>query len=427
LTKQFETCVLTDCKSDPIDLNKSCFCKTLNSQLLHKILKDDDVSGDTFEQFPQLFSNTSVFISRDHFQQMQESILSIVRVTKLPSFRAHVLNRSPAIAAYSPGNEGVFMGYDFHIGAKGPQLIEINTNAGGAFLNAALVKAQTKCCPITDSEPSIKNLNQTFVDMFLQEWQLQRKTAVLKSIAIVDENPETQFLYPEFLLAKRLFEQGGLNAFIIDPSEMTYNNNQLLYGNQVIDIVYNRLTDFYLSDARHDALRQAYEENAVVVTPNPHQYALFADKRNLTDLTDLQLLESYGATPEDIAILQKSIPATTTVTADNAEQLWQTRKQYFFKPVTGFGSRATYRGDKLTKRVWSEILSGAYVAQELVAPSERSILLDDQESSLKMDIRAYVYAGKIQLLAARLYQGQTTNFRTPGGGFAPVFIATQNH
>ena len=27
----------------------------------------------------------------------------------------------------------------------------------------------------------------------------------------------------------------------------------------------------------------------------------------------------------------------------------------------------------------------------------------------------------VQWLAARLYQGQTTNFRTPGGGFAPVY------
>jgi hypothetical protein len=25
-------------------------------------------------------------------------------------------------------------------------------------------------------------------------------------------------------------------------------------------------------------------------------------------------------------------------------------------------------------------------------------------------------------MAARLYQGQTTNFRTHGGGFAPVYV-----
>jgi hypothetical protein len=37
-----------------------------------------------------------------------------------------------------------------------------------------------------------------------------------------------------------------------------------------------------------------------------------------------------------------------------------------------------------------------------------------------MDVRLYTYAGQLLLSAARLYQGQTTNFRTPGGGFAPV-------
>jgi hypothetical protein len=57
------------------------------------------------------------------------------------------------------------------------------------------------------------------------------------------------------------------------------------------------------------------------------------------------------------------------------------------------------------------------VAQELVPPSERRT---GPESSMKVDVRNYVYAGKVQLLAARLYQGQTTNMRTAGGGFAPV-------
>jgi hypothetical protein len=28
----------------------------------------------------------------------------------------------------------------------------------------------------------------------------------------------------------------------------------------------------------------------------------------------------------------------------------------------------------------------------------------------------------MQLVVARLYQGQTTNFRTAGGGFAPVYV-----
>jgi uncharacterized circularly permuted ATP-grasp superfamily protein len=161
----------------------------------------------------------------------------------------------------------------------------------------------------------------------------------------------------------------------------------------------------------------------VVLTPNPHQYAFYADKRNLVILGDTEQLEKLGANKKDIEILTAAIPKTQAVTADNAENLWAVRKQLFFKPASGFGSRAAYRGDKITKRVWDEILQGNYVAQQIVLPSERGILVDKEQTALKMDIRAYVYNGEIQLLAARLYQGQTTNFRTQGGGFAPVFVA----
>ena len=61
------------------------------------------------------------------------------------------------------------------------------------------------------------------------------------------------------------------------------------------------------------------------------------------------------------------------------------------------------------------------MAQKTVPPSLRIISQDGEDQTLKADLRAYVYKGQIQLMAARLYQGQTTNLRTPGGGFAPVF------
>ena len=82
--------------------------------------------------------------------------------------------------------------------------------------------------------------------------------------------------------------------------------------------------------------------------------------------------------------------------------------------------RTPYRGDKVTQRVWSEIMGGGYVAQALVAPGERNVD-PAAERPLKFDLREYVYDGLVQWTAARLYQGQTTNFRTPGGCFAPVY------
>ena len=54
------------------------------------------------------------------------------------TYQAAVLEWAPAIARRDFGPCGVFMGYDFHLGADGPKLIEVNTNAGGALLNAFL-------------------------------------------------------------------------------------------------------------------------------------------------------------------------------------------------------------------------------------------------------------------------------------------------
>jgi hypothetical protein len=115
------------------------------------------------------------------------------------------------------------------------------------------------------------------------------------------------------------------------------------------------------------------------------------------------------------------VPHTVLVTSGNAPQLWETRKRLFFKPAGGHGGKAVYRGDKVTKGVWADIIRGGYVAQDFAAPSERMIRLDGKAERRKTDVRLYTYDGEILLTAARLYQGQTTNFRTPGGGFAPVF------
>ena len=224
-------------------------------------------------------------------------------------------------------------------------------------------------------------------------------------------------------MAQSFFKRAGIETYIVDPSELEFANGKLLYRAQAIDLVYNRLTDFSLAQPINQVLRAAYEQDALVLTPNPFHHALYADKRNLAILSDAQQLAALGADAKDIDLLIAGIPRTQLVSAERADEFWQMRKQLFFKPATGYGSKATYRGDKLTKGVWQDILQADYVAQQQVPPSERGILVDEEKQQLKMDIRAYAYAGKIQLLAARLYQGQTTNFRTQGGGFAPVFVA----
>jgi hypothetical protein len=196
----------------------------------------------------------------------------------------------------------------------------------------------------------------------------------------------------------------------------------LWHGEQPVDLVYNRLTDFYLAEPTHEALRLAYEAGAVVLTPDPRAHALWADKRNLVVLSQDEVLAGWGVAQADRQLLSSGVPPTQQVTAEQADALWAQRRHLFFKPVAGFGAKAAYRGDKLTRRVWGEILAGDFVAQALVPPGQRLIKVDGVLSDLKFDLRAYTYAGRVQLMAARMYAGQTTNFRTEGGGFAPVVV-----
>lgn len=228
------------------------------------------------------------------------------------------------------------------------------------------------------------------------------------------------------MLLQRLFERHGIAAVIAAPETLEYRDGRLWSGSLPIDLIYNRLTDFSLDEPANATLRLAYLAGAVVVTPNPWAHAIYADKRNLVRLTDEKQLAAWSVTPQDIATVLNGIARTELVTAARADELWAMRDKLFFKPVAGFGGKAAYRGDKITRRVWNRILSSDYIAQELIPPSNRTVVVDGRQEIMKVDFRNYTYAGEVQLLAARLYQGQTTNFRTPGGGFAPVTWTASN-
>jgi hypothetical protein len=407
-------------------LNEECFCITVDQARLNAALAgevgDAQSIAALMEARPHLFSSTPVFLPADEISDMLRTVRAIEAVAALPVYEQAVFSWAPDSAQHDPGSLGVFMGYDFHLTGEGPKLIEVNTNAGGAFLNAVLLRAQRTCCTEVDTALA-RSGEQAFetavIRMFENEWRLQGRAGKPHRIAIVDDRPAEQYLYPEFLLAQQLFARYGFEARVADASQLRYQEGQLLLDGEPIDVVYNRLVDFALERPEHEPLRAAYVSGAAVITPHPRAHALFADKRNMIVLSDEALLRSWGVPQETLAAL-RGIPRTVLVTAENAQQLWHTRKDLFFKPACGHGSKAVYRGDKVTRRVWSEIARGGYVAQEFAAPSERRVRVDGQPQTRKADVRLYVYDGQILLSAARLYQGQTTNFRTPGGGFAPL-------
>lgn len=410
-------------------LNRQCHCITLDRSALDQSLlaqlADTGNEPSTVSELHHLFSNTPVFVPRADIATMERIVQAIESATELPSYLERVLSWAPEIARFDPGPIGAFMGYDFHLGPDGPRLIEINTNAGGGFLNVVLARAQHRCCdpsqPTAATHRALDGFEDAVFTMFSREWQRQHANSVPSRLAIVDDAPKTQFMFPEFRLAQQLLQAKGIETLILDPSELEYASGTLTACGRPIDMVYNRLVDFALDAPSHATLRHAYLDGAAVVTPNPHVHAVLADKRNLTLLSAPQSLRDWGLNEADADYLERAVPRTRQVSRNDAAELWSARRQLFFKPVAGHGSKGVYRGDKVTRRVFEHILNGGYIAQDLVPAGERTLRIDDAVATRKVDIRLYTYAGKSLLAAARLYHGQTTNFRTPGGGFAPVF------
>lgn len=264
-------------------LNRACFCFSLDQDALARALDSElgqpGLSVMVRERCPYLFAAQPVFVAATQLQRMAQVIEAIESVVALPAYQDQVLSTAPAIAM--PGHngpKGAFFGYDFHLNQGHLGLIEINTNAGGAMLNAVLALAQRACCTAMESmEPSVasvKAFEQHIIDMFHQEWQLAGRARPLASIAIVDESPDTQYLYPEFILFQQLFERHGLRAVIASPTSLEFRNGELWHGDLAIDLVYNRLTDFYLEQTTSASLREAYLQQRVVLTPHPRAHAL---------------------------------------------------------------------------------------------------------------------------------------------------------
>lgn len=407
-------------------LNASCFCIGVDVDALRGWLEQDlggrGLARPVVESHPHLFSAAPVFVSREQVNEMHQIVAAIEAVVAHPLYQAHVLAAAPAVAGHQPLAQGILQGYDFHLTAEGPRLIEVNTNAGGALLNIELIRAAHACCDAVAqlmSGPNEAVAEQRVLQMFLDEWRRARGERPLARIAIVDEHPTSQYLYPEFLLFQQLFESHGIDTVLTDPAELTFRDGRLQHPAGAVDLVYNRLTDFYFEAPGNAALRDAYLAG-VVLTPHPREHALYANKRNLALLSDATQLLAWGIDPAVVAVLRRGVPATEVVTAAAAERLWRDRDRLFFKPVSGFAGRGSYRGAKLTRKTFERILDGDYVAQALVPPGLR-LHAADAEQPLKFDIRLYAHRGEPLMIAARLYQGQTTNFRTAGGGFAPVF------
>jgi hypothetical protein len=176
------------------------------------------------ETRPGLASDSAIFVDAGDLAAMDRCSSLVQRALASPAFLRHVEAQAPAIARIAPPNPGVLLGFDFHLGGALPQLIEINTNPGGLLINLQLARAVSACCEAVAAPLRLclargitqDELPARIVGSFRKTWADARGSAPLATVAIVDDDPAAQYLYPEFRLFERMFRDAGLEARIVD-------------------------------------------------------------------------------------------------------------------------------------------------------------------------------------------------------------------
>jgi hypothetical protein len=331
--------------------------------------------------------------------EMIESIRTeIKKYWKLRTWGSQNLNSQfEKYGLRKPNNYGVCMSYDFHISIENKlELIEINTNA--SFLALGLELYQF----LGLKEEASDFTEQKIINMFLKENKLNEQKDL--KLVIADESPEKQRLYVEFLIYQSLLKKNNLICEIADLTEIEKIKNSTL--------VYNRYTDFYLQEEKSLIFKNLFNEMKIQLSPNPYEYFLLADKERFIDWSRQTEVEKPS-----------SLLPTYDLGKTDKEKVWSERKSLFFKPKNAFGSKQAYKGTSISRKVFEEVTNSNFIAQRISQAPEIEVDFKDQKLKLKYDLRCYAYQDELQLIIARLYQGQTTNLRTEGGGFACVIKA----
>jgi hypothetical protein len=362
-------------------------------------------------------SSAIVSVTRLELRTMVRLVRLLDKLSRDPVYRQRVYQEVPPVATFDPGHDSVMMCYDFHLTGSGPKLIEVNTNAGGGLL---AYLAYDPCLPVT-----AESLNARLKDRLLQTFahEIRQFSGGSKQkpehIVIVDEDPPAQYLYPEMCVFAELFEAWGVPAEIADPRQLQASAEGVWSADQAVDLVYNRHCDFYLEGEAMSGLREAYLSRKVCLSPNPHLYGLLADKRRFVLWSDPKAMESFPLSAVDRTLLENTLSRAALLADLDLSQVWATRKQHVFKPVDSFGSRGVLLGEKISRRRFAELPVRTTLVQELVPPSITEV---PGQEPMKTDLRLYAYRDQVLGVTARLYRGQVTNLRTPGGGFARIRV-----
>lgn len=288
--------------------------------------------------------------------------------------------------------------FDFQGEGEDLSLIEVNTNGGGFLLGVL-------ACALSDpsrAEEILARGRRVFLEMIAKE----RERLSAGAVWIVDEDPPREFLYPEMVTFARWIAEESGDEGDAQPLPVSNVRERLSSkeGRRNPPLLYNRFTDFYLTTPLGRSLRELWIEGAVKLSPSPIAYALQGDKR-------LFLVAGSQGIP--------GVAETLTLREWQERYDPSRRKEWVFKPISGFGSKGVYLGRKLSLEHYRTLDPDRYLVQRYIPPLT---LNHPRYGRIKGDLRIFTYRGVPLLTSFRGFRGQVMGFREEGSGFYPVAV-----
>lgn len=302
----------------------------------------------------------------------------------------------------------LLLSYDVHPSPEGPVLIEINTNAGGVLTAIEAARLGNDCC--ADLQQSL--LEARLLALF-QHDLLGVDPERTGIVAIVDDQLESQALLAEMQALAELIRPHAKDVRVVDAATLAFRDGRLRHNDDAIDRVYWRSTDFLLVEPAHAGVRRAVEEGTTVLAPSPEAYEAIADKRRFVEWSvQPELSRDEGAG------LSFRIAETLRMRDRAVGDWYADRRDWVFKPASGYASRGVYVGKSVSRRKLDELPAADYLAQRY-APHP---VIDREGREWKYDVRFFADRGQVIGAAARVFHGQVVGLREPGSGFAQIRV-----
>ena len=237
------------------------------------------------------------------------------------------------------------------------KLIEINTNAAFLALGTNLYESW-------QIQNNTGFSDQKLIEMFENESQLCQKPAQSPWL-IMDEKPQDQRLFVEFMLYQSIFEQNKISAQITDIDNANLLNK--------VQMIYNRYTDFYLQEPKSQLIKDLYQRGQIHLSPSPWEYFLIADKQRMLDWQN-----------QNEFLIPSSLLKIYDLASANKDEIWSIRKNLFFKPKASFGSKQVYKGASMSRRVFDEALHKVLLRKSLHHLQRLNLISTTRHVSINM-------------------------------------------